>query len=134
MSWVVLVLIALGSILMVLAGLGILRMPDLFTRMHASTKGASLGVALLLAAAAIHFGALPVVTKAIITTAFIFITAPVAAHVLGRAAYARRIPLWKHSVIDEARGHIGGGGGRQFNAPEHPSPPRQDDPESGPQA
>ena len=95
-----------GAGFMGLAGIGILRMPDLFTRMHASTKGASLGVALLLIAAALYFQDLSVGTKALLTIAFIFLTAPVAAHMLGRAAYAKNIPLWKNSVIDEGRGKI----------------------------
>ncbi len=95
-----------GASFMALAGLGILRMPDLFTRMHASTKGASLGVALLLLAVALAFQDISVATKALLTTAFIFLTAPVAAHMIGRAAYAKNIPLWKNSVIDEARGKI----------------------------
>lgn len=95
-----------GASFMALAGLGILRMPDLFTRMHASTKGASLGVALLLLAVALAFQDTSVATKAFLTTAFIFLTAPVAAHMLGRAAYAKDIPLWKNSIIDEARGKI----------------------------
>lgn len=99
-------LMFLGVFLMILAGLGILRMPDLFTRMHASTKGASLGVALLLGAAALTFQDLGVTTKAVITTAFIFLTAPVAAHMLGRAAYSRKIPLWDGSIIDEARDEL----------------------------
>jgi len=107
MIYLIVPLVLLGALLMFLAGLGVLRMPDLFTRMHASTKGASLGVALLLIAAALRFQDLSVVTKALITTAFIFITAPVAAHLLGRAAYACKIPLWDRSVIDEARGKIG---------------------------
>ncbi len=107
MIYLIALLILLGALLMFLAGLGVVRMPDLFMRMHASTKGASLGVALLLIAAALNFQELSVVTKAILTAVFIFITAPVAAHVLGRAAYARKIPLWDHSVIDEGRGHIG---------------------------
>lgn len=107
MIYVIFTLIVLGAFLMFLAGLGVVRMPDLFTRMHASTKGASLGVAFLLIAAALSFQDLAVVTKALITAAFIFITAPVAAHVLGRAAYARKVPLWDKSVLDEARGKIG---------------------------
>jgi len=106
---VIVPLILVGAFLMFLAGLGIVRMPDLFMRMHASSKGASLGVALLLVAAALNFQELSVVTKSLITAAFIFMTAPVAAHLLGRAAYARKIPLWEHSVIDEGRGHIGEG-------------------------
>jgi len=99
-------MLVLGALFMLLAGIGIVRMPDLFTRMHAATKGASLGVGLMLVAAAIHFGELGVATKAIVTTAFIFLTAPVAAHLLGRAAYAKNIPLWKNSVADEGRGKI----------------------------
>jgi len=107
MIYIIVALLVLGAFLMLLAGLGIVRMPDLFMRMHASSKGASLGVALLLIAAALNFQDLSVVTKAVITAAFIFMTAPVAAHLLGRAAYSRKIPLWEHSVIDEGRGHIG---------------------------
>lgn len=100
-------LLLLGATLMMLAGLGVLRMPDLFTRMHTSTKGASLGVALILVAGAFYFNDLAVATKAVITISFIFLTAPVAAHMLGRAAYARKVKLWEHSVIDEGIGHIG---------------------------
>ncbi len=94
---------ALGTFLMFLAGLGILRMPDVFTRMHASTKGASLGVAFLLIAASLHFQDLGIITKAILTIAFVFLTAPVAAHILGRAAYRRGTPLWEKTIIDEAK-------------------------------
>lgn len=99
-------LVIFGSAFMCLAGIGIVRMPDLFTRMHASTKGASLGVAMLLLAAVFFFQDLTVGAKAFITTAFIFLTAPVAAHMLGRAAYAKNVSLWKGSVIDEGRGKI----------------------------
>lgn len=100
------VLLVLGAAFMFLAGLGIFRMPDLFTRMHTSTKGASLGVALILLAAAIFFRDLTVGTKALMTVVFIFLTAPVAAHMLGRAAYARKVKLWEESIMDEGRGHI----------------------------
>jgi multicomponent Na+:H+ antiporter subunit G len=100
---IILTLLTLGTFLMFLAGLGIFRMPDVFTRMHASTKGASLGVALLMIAASLHFQELGITTKAILTIAFVFLTAPVAAHVLGRAAYRRGTPLWDRTVIDELR-------------------------------
>lgn len=106
MTWIIGALLVLGAFLMFLTGLGLLRMPDIFTRMHAATKSASLGVALLLLAAALVFQEAIVVTKSLVTIAFIFLTAPVAASLLGRAAYARRTPLWKHSVLDEARDHI----------------------------
>lgn len=106
MNLLVTILVFAGTFLMFLTGLGLVRMPDVFTRMHAATKGASLGVALLLVAAALFFREVGIATKAIVTVAFIFLTAPVAASLLGRAAYARRIPLWRGSVMDEGRDHI----------------------------
>lgn len=106
MNLVVAALLVLGTFLMFLTGLGLYRMPDIFTRMHSATKGASLGVAFLLLAAIFVFRDPVIVTKAIVTIAFVFLTAPVAAHLLGRAAYARRTPLWERSVIDEGRDHI----------------------------
>jgi multicomponent Na+:H+ antiporter subunit G len=106
MSFFVALLLLFGAFLMFLTGLGLYRMPDVFTRMHAATKGASLGVAFLLLAAIFVFREPVIVTKAIVTIAFVFLTAPVAAHLLGRAAYARRTPLWENSVIDEGRDHI----------------------------
>lgn len=106
MNYLIVALVFAGTFLMLLTGLGLVRMPDVFTRMHAATKAASLGVALLLIAAALHFGQTGVVTKALATVVFIFLTAPVAASLLGRAAYARRTPLWDQSVLDEGRDHI----------------------------
>jgi len=98
------VLLVAGSGLMFVAALGILRMPDLFTRMQATTKAATLGVGLLLAAAAVEFGELAVTTRVIAAAVFIAMTAPVAAHLLGRAAYFLGVPLWEGSVRDELRG------------------------------
>ena len=106
MIWVIGGCLVIGAFLMFLTGLGLVRMPDIFTRMHAATKSASLGVALLLLAAALFFQETMVVTKAVVTIVFIFLTAPVAASLLGRAAYARRTPLWEHSVMDEGRDNI----------------------------
>jgi multicomponent Na+:H+ antiporter subunit G len=106
MTWLLGGLLVAGAFLMFLTGLGLVRMPDIFCRMHAATKSASLGVALLLLAAALFFQETMVVTKALVTIGFIFLTAPVAASLLGRAAYAQRTPLWEHSVMDEGREHI----------------------------
>lgn len=107
MTWVAGALFLLGAFLMLLTGIGLLRMPDVFTRMHAATKAASLGVAFLLLGAALVFGETGIVTKALVTIVFIFLTAPVAGHLLGRAAYASRTPLWDRSLMDEGRGQIG---------------------------
>jgi len=96
----------LGAALMLVTGLGLIRMPDIFTRMHAATKGASLGVAFMLLAAALVFQETGVTLKGTITVLFIFLTAPVAANLLARAAYAQKTPLWNKSVMDEGRGKI----------------------------
>ena len=99
-------LLLMGAALMLVTGLGLMRMPDIFTRMHAATKGASLGVAFMLLAAALAFQETGVFLKGAITVLFIFLTAPVASNLLARAAYAQKTPLWKKSVMDEGRGKI----------------------------
>jgi multicomponent Na+:H+ antiporter subunit G len=98
-------LLLLGAGLVLLAAIGILRMPDLIIRMHATTKAATLGSALMVAAVAVHFGTVEVVTRAMAVIIFLFITAPVAAHMLARAAYFLGVPLWRHTIIDELGSH-----------------------------
>ena len=92
-----------GTALMVLSAVGILRMPDLYTRMHASSKAASLGVCLILIAAALHFQEVNATTKALITIFFIFLTASVAAHLIGKAAYRLKVKQAASTHIDEGQ-------------------------------
>lgn len=95
------VLTVTGTAFVLIAGLGVIRMPDLFTRMSATTKAVTLGVGLLLAAAALHFGEIGVTTRAIATVVFLLLTVPVAAHLIGRAAYSSGTPLWEGTVFDD---------------------------------
>ena len=97
------VLIVVGGAFMLLAGVGILRMPDLFMRMQAATKAATLGAGCMLLAVAVHFGELTVVARALLVIAFVFLTAPVAAHMIARAAYSVGTPLWEGTIADELR-------------------------------
>jgi len=99
------VLLILGATFMLLAAVGVVRMPDLFTRMQTTTKSATLGAGCMLLAAAFYFGELGVTTRALAVIAFLFLTAPVAAHMIGRAAYFVGVPLWEKTIIDELRGH-----------------------------
>lgn len=92
-----------GSLFILLAAVGILRLPDLLTRMHATTKAAALGVMLIMLAAALHFAETGVVARALSVVVFILMTAPVAAHVLGRAGYFVGTKLWRGTVKDELR-------------------------------
>ena len=98
------VLVLLGAVLMLLAGIGIVRMPDLFTRMQAATKAASLGSGATLLAVALHFAELGIAVRALLAVAFIFLTAPISAHMLARAAYFMGIPLWDRTVVDDLEG------------------------------
>lgn len=69
-----------------IAGLGILNLPDLLNRMHASTKAGTLGSILTLAAAAVFFGDGGVTVRVVAIVLFLLLTAPIAAHMIGRAA------------------------------------------------
>ena len=94
-----------GAIFAFLSALGILRFPDLFSRMQAATKGSAFGVTCLLVAVAVHFAELGIATRAIVTIFFVLLTAPVAAHMIGRAAYFVGVPLWQGTITDELKGH-----------------------------
>jgi multicomponent Na+:H+ antiporter subunit G len=97
------VLLVLGAAFMLLAAVGLVRMPDLFTRVQATAKAATLGAGLMMLAVAVHFGELGVTTRALTVIVFLFLTAPVAAHVMGRAAYLIGVPMWK-TERDDLRG------------------------------
>jgi len=94
-------LLLLGAVFMLLAAVGVLRMPDLFTRMQPATKAATLGVACMLGAVAVRFADLGTASRALAGIAFVVLTAPVAAHMIGRAAYFVGVPLWEGTVVDE---------------------------------
>jgi len=83
----------LAGIFAVVAAVGVLRFPDVMTRMHASSKVASFAGALALLAAAVDIGTVSATTRAVFAILFIFLTAPIGAHLLGRAAAWRREKL-----------------------------------------
>lgn len=94
-------LLVSGAFFCFVAALGVLRMPDTYIRMHASSKAGTLGCGLVLAAVALHFGEVSVVSRAAAAIAFLLLTAPAGAHMIGRAAYRTGVPLWERSVVDE---------------------------------
>ncbi|SLN24444.1 Na(+)/H(+) antiporter subunit G [Aquimixticola soesokkakensis] len=79
-------LILLGGFFSVSAAIGLLRLPDALTRMHASTKVGTLASLCMLLACAFAFGDLDVFARCVIAVFFLLVTAPVAAHMIGRAA------------------------------------------------
>lgn len=100
-EWIVASFILVGVVFSVLAAVGLLRMPDLYMRIQASTKSSTLGVSCIALAAALHFEEVSVTTKAVLIVAFLFLTAPVAAHMIGYAAYVAGVELWPNTVINE---------------------------------
>lgn len=98
------ILMLVGAAFLFLASLGVSRMPDLFSRLQTTTKAATLGVGCVLLAAAIHFGELGVTARALAVIVFVLLTAPVAAHMIGRAAYLSGVRLWEGTIVDELRG------------------------------
>ena len=98
---ILVLLLVTGTLFMLLSAIGLLRMPDLFTRMHAATKVGTVGVSGIVLAVAVHFEQMKVAAPALLIIVFMLATAPVAAHMIGRAAYEIGATLWKGTVIDE---------------------------------
>lgn len=97
-------LMVAGAGFSLIAAIGIVRMPDLYTRMQAAAKTATLGVGCSILAMAIHFADVGVTTHAALVIIFLFLTAPVAAHMISRAGYISGVKLWEQSVTDEMSG------------------------------
>jgi multicomponent Na+:H+ antiporter subunit G len=97
------VMILIGSFFVFVAAVGILRMPDVYVRMHAATKAGTLGSGLLLLAVAVQAESLDVVLRAVAAVLFLIATTPVAAHLLGRASYISGVPLWRGTGLDELK-------------------------------
>jgi multicomponent Na+:H+ antiporter subunit G len=102
----VIVMLFTGTVFVALAAVGIVRMPDLLTRMQATSKAITLGLGCLMLAEALYFGQLGTTVRFLTVVAFFALTAPVAAHAIARAAYFIGTPLWEGSVMDELRKHI----------------------------
>jgi multicomponent Na+:H+ antiporter subunit G len=111
-DWIVTIALLVGALVMVLGSIGVVRMPDLFTRMQTATKPSMLGSSLIALAVSIHFGELFVTLRALLIAAFFFITAPVAAHAIARAAYFSGVELWSRSVTDELKGRYDSASGK----------------------
>ncbi len=91
---IAILLLVLGGIFTVIAGVGVVRLPDVFIRMHAATKVGTLGSGLVLAGVAVHFGDPAVVLRCVLIVVFLLLTAPIGAHMIGRAALRIGIVPW----------------------------------------
>jgi multicomponent Na+:H+ antiporter subunit G len=95
--------LVLGSLFSLVAALGMVRLPDTVIRMHAATKAGTLGAGLILIAEAFFYAELGITLRVLAAISFILLTAPVAAHLIGRAAYYSQIRLWHKTWIDQLK-------------------------------
>lgn len=94
----------IGSLFILVAAIGLVRMPDFYNRLSVTVKAATMGAGLILVAAALYFSEFSTSTKAIAIIFFLLLTAPVSGHMICRAAYYTGVKLWKHSVLDDLKG------------------------------
>ena len=105
MDYMVGILLIAGGALACAAALGIARLPDIYLRMHASTKAGTLGAGLIMVAVALYSPDTGIALRALLTSLFLLLTAPVSAHIVGRAAHDRVQPFFKVVRHAEEVGH-----------------------------
>ncbi len=101
--------IYVGILFIMISAVGIIRMPDVYTRMSAVTKAVTLGVGFILLGVIIHFNETGMLIKCTIIFAFLLFSLSVAAHVIGLTAYRHKTPMTDLTFVDElARDEAGG--------------------------
>lgn len=101
---IAIIFMLIGTAFILISAIGVVRLPDVYLRMSASTKASTLGVGSMLLAAAFYFDEIHIIARAIAVILFLLLTAPVAAHKMGRAAYFNGVPLWRGTRYDELKG------------------------------
>ncbi len=95
------ILIAIGVLFDIFGCIGLVRFPDVYNRLQASTKCVTLGTIVLLIGVALACGQGAMAAKAIICAVFIILTSPTAAHAVAKGAYSSGVELWEKSVVDK---------------------------------
>lgn len=97
----------LGAVFTLLAAIGVLRLPDLYMRMHAASKAGAVGGGLILLAVALVCFDAAVALRAIIGVAFLLLTTPVSAHLLARASHRSGYRAHELMEMDELKSKSG---------------------------
>lgn len=99
----IILLIGTGVLFSAVTALGLIRLPDVYTRAHAASKSSTLGVLSILLGTFVHFWFNENIfnTQMVIAIAFLFITQPVSGHLIGRAAYMSGIKVAEETVRDD---------------------------------
>ena len=97
------VFLVLGALFSALAALGMLRFPDIYTRLHAASKAGALGTGLVFIAIALVSFDFGIIVRALLGLLFILLVSPLAAHILARAALHAKTPVDQSTRINEYR-------------------------------
>lgn len=101
------VFVLAGAFFSLLAAVGVIRFPDVYTRMHAATKAPAFGILLFLIAAVFFFADFYTAAISLMIVIFIFLTAPVASHIISRVAHLLNTEIWSKTSIDELANDTG---------------------------
>ena len=109
MIYIASALLLIGSAFCALAALGLLRFPDLYTRLHAASKAGTLGAGLILLGVGFASGEVSIAVRCVLGLLFVVLTTPVSAHLLARAALQSGLSPDARTSIDEyerSPGHL----------------------------
>ena len=125
MDWAIAILNVLGGFFILTACIGLVRLPDLYTRMQATTKASSLGFSLMLIAGMLYFQTNEVIIKSLCTIVFIFLTACVGAHAIAKAAYLMKVQMWEGTKFDDLKETLSPPKSKPKAAPKKTTDPRE---------
>ena len=103
LEWITAIFLISGALFMLVASIGVVKLPDVYMRMHAITKAASLGAILMLTAVFIWHPQWIVGIEALMVVLFVIFTAPIGTHMLARVAHKMGVPTGEDYIMDEIK-------------------------------
>lgn len=100
----IMILASFGAIFILSSSIGLLRKPDVYLRISVTAKASTLGIGLMLSSAALFFNDYSVTTRIVAIILFVFLTISIGGHLLARAAYFTKTPIWKGTKVDDLAG------------------------------
>ncbi len=102
-TYLVIFLLVIGAITILVASIGLLRMPDFYLRVSAVTIAGTFGVGAMLLAAALYFLSFTLIMHVLGGIIFLVLTVPIGSQLLARAAYIMEFPVWKGTLHDDLK-------------------------------
>lgn len=106
MEWIVSILLIAGSLFMLIAAIGVVKLQDVYMRMHAITKATSLGAILMLLGVVLWHPQWIVVIESFMVVIFVILTAPIGSHMIGRVAHRMQVPKAEGYLVDELQDEL----------------------------